>query len=207
MSDSKRKPLIFVLLNTPAEALGINFTDKAVLQSLVSHVNANRNGTEVWPSNDRLASLTGASIDTIRRAKHRLHESGLIKIRPDSGKSDLCTINSELIHSLADPSQNARGKAADPSQNAGGTPSRMPGHPSQIATRTAKRTAKGNNQDSTFGCSSTSKVLENPKQRKLAVHGIVAGVADRMRADKAEQPKIEKSDEPVLPSAANSGEP
>ena len=207
MSERKPKPLIFILLDTPAEMLELNLTDKTVLQSLVSHLNQKRNGAEVWPSNERLALLTGGSVNTVRRAKHRLHQAQLIKIQHHSGKSDLCTINEDLIRALADPSQIARGQTADPSQNGRGTPPKMVGHPSQIGRRTAKGTTKGNNQDSTFGCSSTSKVLEDPRQRKLAVHGIVAGVAERMRADNAEQPKIEKSDEPVLPSAANSGEP
>ena len=206
-APAKLKPLIFVLLDTPAEQLGLNLTDKAVLQSLAGHLNTKRNGTEVWPSNERLAALTGGSVKTVRRAKHRLHQAQLIKIRRDSGKSDMCTINAELIRNLTDPSQIGRGKAVDPSQNGRGTPPKLALDPSQIGTRTAKGTTKLNSQDLTVGCSSTSKVLEDPRQRKLAVHGIVAGAAKRMRIDNAEQPTIKKQDEPRVQVSAKGGDP
>ncbi|KKM61455.1 hypothetical protein LCGC14_1531610, partial [marine sediment metagenome] len=134
------------------------------------------------------------------------HQAQLIKIRRDSGKSDMCTINAELIRNLTDPSQIARGQAVDPSQNARGTPRKLLQDPSQIATRTAKGTTKLNSQVLTVGCSSTSKVLEDPRQRQLAVLGIVAGAAERMRVDSAEQPKIKKSDDLPVPKTAKSSD-
>lgn len=192
MSGDAQKNLLFVLMDTPASRLGLNFTDKAVLQALVGHLNQKRNGTEVWPGNERLAELTGGSIDTIRRAKKRLHDSGLIRIRRDSGKSDVCSIDVDAIRALCDPLQNAKGQTADPSQIAGGTPSKLPGDPSQIATRIAKGTTNLNSQVPTVSHSAMLKVGDGPEQRKMPLAGIIAGAAERMRVSPQEQPTGEK---------------
>lgn len=227
--DRKPRPLIFVILDAPAEWLGVNITDKAVLQALVGHLNHKRNGTEVWPSNERLASLTGGSHDTVSRAKTRLHEKGLIKIQRDRGKADLCTINTEMIRTLAHPasqtipdSEQAVGKSADPTQNAGGpnadptqiavgTLRKLQGDPTQNAYRTSKRTTEVNHENSSFGCSPISEMVGGPGQRELAVHAVVAGVARKMSTTdppsaETEQPRLEKQVE-THRKIANSNKP
>lgn len=186
------RPLLFVLLDSPAEALSLTGQEKSVLVSLAGHLNHKRNGTEVWPSLSRLASLTGFSESTVRRALHKLHALELIKIRSDNGKSNTYTVNSEVIHRLADPFHSDRGQAADPCQADTPTPVTVTGDPCQADTRTAKATANLNSGRSSVGCSRNSAAAQNPAQRKLAVHGIVAGVADAMRADNQEQPREEK---------------
>lgn len=227
--DRKPRPLIFVILDAPAEWLGVNLTDKAVLQALVGHLNHKRNGTEVWPSNERLASLTGGSHDTVSRAKTRLHEKGLIKIQRDRGKADLCTINTDMIRTLADPAsqtipdseqavdksadhtQNAGGRNTDPTQIAGGTVRKLRGDPTQNAYRTSKRTTEVNHEDSSFGCSPISEMVGPPGQRELPVHAVVAGVAGKMSTTdppsaKTEQPNVEKHIAPQR-KIANSTKP
>lgn len=115
----KARPLAFVVGDLPAKALGMNMADKAVLRCLVDHLNRQRNGTEVWPSNARIAELTGAHPDTVKKSKVTLHELGLIKIRRDSGKSDLCTINESVIRELGNPPGFSGGAKADPPEKAG----------------------------------------------------------------------------------------
>jgi len=51
------KPVLFLILDAPADWLGVTLTEKAVLVALASHLNARRNGTEVWPSLARLSAL------------------------------------------------------------------------------------------------------------------------------------------------------
>ncbi|HNP65502.1 MAG TPA: helix-turn-helix domain-containing protein [Woeseiaceae bacterium] len=208
MSDEpkKSKPLIFVVLDAPASCLDLKLTDKSVLCALVSYLNSRRNGAEVWPGNERLAEQRGTSVDTIRRSKNRLHDSGLIKISRDSGKSDLVTINEGLIRSLCDPQQIARGQEADPPQNAAGTPSKMrgvplancEGTPSKLLGEQPKEQPieqpSGKSGLSNLGCSRNSRVADGPHQRKMAMVGIVAEAAESMRVTSQEQPKEEKTD-------------
>lgn len=192
------KPLTFVLADASAGALGLNMTDKAVLRALVDRMNSKRNGTEVWPSIDYLADRTGGSLQTIRRSLHRLAGADgghpFIKVRTDSGKSNVYTINAELIRALSDPCQIGRGEKVDPYQNGRGTPAKVEGDPCQIGTRTAKELAQGNSKEVfPIGCSTSPKVGDGPEQRKLAVHGIVAGASKRMQSPAQEQPTDEKA--------------
>lgn len=188
----KTRPMIFVLLDAPAEALQLTGQEKAVLLALASHLNAKRNGTEVWPSLARLASLSGFSESTTRRALHKLDRDGLVKIRSDYGKSNTYTVNSEVIHSLADPFHTDRGQAGDPCHSDTPTPSTLTGDPCHTDTLTAKGTANLNSGLSPVGCSRNLTVKENPAQRKLAVHGMVAKAADAMTVQTDEQPTKEK---------------
>lgn len=195
----KPKPLLYVLADAPADWLGINFTDKTVLQALASHLNSRRNGTEVWPSNDRLAALTGGSTDTIARSKRRLHKAGLVKLRRDRGKSDMVTVDVDEIRRRCHPPQIAEGTApdtSDPPQNAEGTPRKMRRDPPQIADRTAKEPAKGNSKPDipSLGCSADLKVGDGDHQRKMQLMGVVAEGARQALADAREQPTEEKDD-------------
>lgn len=209
MSETEKKskpvPIAYVLLDTPAEVFATpkargrpvdSGTVKYVLLELVSHVNARRNGTEVWPSIARLASLAGRGESTVRRALQVLEALELIKTRTDNGKSNAYTINVEVIRSLCDPRHGDRGQAADPCHGEGGTPVMVTGDPCHGDTRTAKeqpiRTAEG---FSPFGCSKSSRLVDGDHQRKMALAGVVAGAAGRMRVNHAEQPKEEKPEE------------
>lgn len=197
------KNLTFVLADIPASTLGLNLTDKAVLRCLVDHLNSKRNGTEVWPSNARIAELTGAHPETVGKSKLRLHENGFIKIRRDSGKSDMCTINVAMIRALADPPANTGGSAAHPPGNPGGYPPvNTGGTPPEIPPRREKEPLNRTRPPDLFpfSGSATLKVGDGDQQRKLALLGIVTEASDRMRIDREEPPTKEKDGEsPALP--------
>lgn len=205
MTEPKLKPLIFVVLDAPASFLGLKATDKTVLTTLVSYLNPRRNGTEVWPSNETLGAQIGCKRDAIRRSKMRLQSLDLIKIRADQGKSDLISINVDLIRRLADPAkrasesyphptQNATGQEPDPTQNATGTLRNLQRDPTQFATRTAYEQPKGTSHPSNFGCSTNPKVGDGDQQRKMPLPAVIATAADSMRSPAKEQPTEEKSD-------------
>ncbi len=202
------KALIFEVIDADADMLGLTGPEMSVLVALVARYNSKRNGAEVWPSIAFVAKKTGFNDKTVRRAKQRLHELELIKIYSDYGKSDVCSINVEIILSLIHPYQNREGSGADPSQNREGYPSQnREGTPPKIGRGITKGITKLNKQIRTFGCSSASKVVDDPKQRQLAVLGIVAGAAEGMRVDCPEQPKIEKTEDSVLPKTAKDADP
>ncbi len=208
-APAKLKPLIFVLLDAPADSLGLSAQDKSVLIALASHYNAKRSGTEVWPSLARLSGLTGLSERTVRRSLRNIESLELIKCRSKAGTSNLYTINAEIIRGLAHPGHSDRGNAKvmhNPGHSDRGTPVTLAAPPGHCGPLTANRRAKGKSPLPTVGCSSTSKVLEDPRQRKLPVHGVVAGAADRMRVDDAKQPKIEKNEDSLLPKKARGRE-
>lgn len=192
----KLRPLAFVVGDLPAKKTGLNMADKAVLRCLVDHLNAKRNGTEVWPSNARIAELTGAHPDTVKKSKVTLHSLGLIKIRRDSGKSDLCTINEQAIRALLDPPGFSGGAESDPPEKAGGyPPEKTGGTPPKNHPRTAKEQLSSNSCISPVSCSTDLKVQDGPHQRKLAVHGIVAGAAKDLRSPTQEQLTEKKAGE------------
>lgn len=193
MNPDKPKPLTFLLADAGAEALGLTGTQFALLRALVDRYNAVKNGTEVWPSIAYLVRITGFNEKTVRRAKQALQKNEFIKVYSDFGKSDVCSINVDLIRDLADPSQKRQGSSADPSQNREGYPSQnRGGTPPNIGTRIAKGTAKPNNPVPTVGCSANLKVGDGPHQRKMALAGVVAGVSEQMRTVPHETPTEEK---------------
>lgn len=187
------KPLIFVVVDTPAEWFGLSCQEKAVLVSLVSHLNSKRNGTEVWPSLDRLARLAGLGERTVRRAMRQLEQLGIIKTRTDTGRSNVYSIHVEVIHRLAYPGQSGRGSDTDPGHSDRGTPARVAGPPGQSGRLTTKEQPTGTAERvSSFGCSGNPKVIDGPHQRKLAVHGLVASAVKPVSKHDQEQPTIEK---------------
>lgn len=195
-AEKNRLPLTFVVADwEPGPELGMTMADKAILRCLVDRLNRKRNGTEVWPSNAALARKALAHPDTVKKSKANLHAMGLIKIRRDSGKSDMVTINEDLIRALADPREKAGGSETHPPEKAGGyPPEKAGGTPPKNHPRIAKEQPTGNNQELfPLGCSTEMKVQDGPHQRKLAVHGVVAEAAARLKA--AEQPREEKAGE------------
>ena len=191
---SMSKPLIFVVIDTPAERLGLSVTEKAVLVSLTSHLNAKRNGSEVWPSVARLAALTGASISVARRCMRKLETLGFVKTRTDTGSSNVYSIIVDAIQSATDPGQIDRGNGADPGQIDRPTPVRSTGDPGQIDRRTTKeQPIRTDESFSPIGCSANLKLKDGDHQRKMALAGVVSKAAKRMRVDHDEQPTIEKA--------------
>lgn len=188
-AEKNRLPLTFVVADwEPGPELGMTMADKAILRCLVDRLNRKRNGTEVWPSNAALARKALAHPDTVKKSKANLHAMGLIKIRRDSGKSDMVTINEDLIRALADPREKAGGSETHPPEKAGGYPPEKPGGtPPKNHPRTAKEQLIGNSNISPVSCSTKLKVQDGPHQRKLAVHGVVARAADTLRSPGQEQ--------------------
>jgi len=200
----KVRALLFVVVSLPADRFqsaeisssrgAAPLILKSVLIALVGHLNPRRNGTEVWPSVARLVELTGLGDSTIRRAIRQLEALHLIKIRSDSGRTSLYTINDPVIRGLANPCPGDRGAEANPVPGDRGTPFPGTGHPVPGDRRNSKRTAKGNNKGiSSISCSSPERLVDGPHQRKLAVLGLVAEAADRMRSPDREQQTGKKS--------------
>lgn len=187
------KPLVFVILDAGAAQLGLTCPEKSTLIALASHLNAKRNGTEVWPANARLADLTGLSESSVRRALQKLHALQLIKIRSDNGKSNTYTIDAGVIHSLADPCHSDTPKPADPCHTDTTTPVSLTGDPCHSDTRTAKEQPIRTAGLSNLGCSRILGVAENPEQRRMPLAGVVARAADAMRPDYQEQPTENKN--------------
>lgn len=191
MTEKRRKPrhLTFVLLDAAAKDLGLTMSEKAVLVALVKCLNSKRNGTAVWPGNPTIAAEIGAHLETVVKAKRSLHEKGFIKIRRDTGKSDVCTIDRDYIRALIDPPE----KPGDtPPKNREGT---------------GKGTAKLNSSPDfpSFSCSPDLKVEADDHQRKLALVGLVAQVTDGMRFTRDEQPTGEKKEDPEDPRILAAG--
>ena len=189
------KPVIFVLLNTPADWLGLNANEKTTLVYLVSHLNAKRNGSEVWPAKDRLSRLSGLSTSSIQRSIRALEALGYIKTRTDSGKSNVYSINTDAIRAAAggvDPGHCEQGPPADPSQCEQGTPVSVTGDPGHCDPRTAKEQPKGTTEAvSPFSCSTNLKVGD-AHQRQLAVHGLISDAVKSVGHTEHEQPATEK---------------
>lgn len=188
------RPLIFSLLDAPVDVLGLTLIEKAVLCSLVSHLNAKRNGTEVWPSIDRLMRLTGASRSAVKRAMRRFDELGLVKTRSDTGRTNVYSINVDAIRHRVDPVHGGLGRETDPVHGGLGTRSTENQGGVHRGPRTAKEQPIGTaNGFSSFGCSTNLKVSDGDQQRKIAFVSLVDQAVDGMRLDRPEQPNFKKT--------------
>ena len=209
-AEKKPKPIIFVIIDAPCNVLGVTAAEKSILTALASHYNAKRSGTEVWPSESRLAELSGLNTRTVRRGLHELQDLEFIKIRPRSGTSNVYSINVEIIRSIADPGHGVRGNVEvihNPGHGVRTPPDMVSKDPGHGVRQTANRTAKGKSQVRTVSCSSTSKVTGDPKQRELAVLQNINAVAESKRIDYGEQPKIKNNQDVVLPKQARGRDP
>lgn len=194
---SVSRPLIFMVIDAPAAALGLTGPEKSVLVALISHLNQSRNGYLVWPSQQRLAAITGFGESTIRRVIRKLEQLELIKRQDSGARHNLYSVSREVIHSLCNTGQSER---YYPSQNCvtghseRSIPVRASGNTGQSERLTTKeqpnRTA---DSFSPFGCSANPIVSDGDHQRKLAVHGVVAEAVERMRPTRPEQPTVKNN--------------
>lgn len=188
------KPLIFAVIDAPADWLGLNLTEKAILVCLVSHLNSKRNGTEVWPSIDRLALLSGGSRSSIKRALRKFEDLGFIKTRTDSGRSNVYSVHVEVIHSYANPVHCGPGISTNPVHGEPGTRFMVNQGGFTVNPEQPKNSQQGTTEDlSPFGCSTNLKLRDGNHQRKLAVHGMIAGAVKSVSKPDQEQPTIDKS--------------
>ena len=206
MSEKKPQLLIFRVIQARAAVLNCSAPDKSVLIQLVECLRPEANGTLVWPSQELIAEQTALGDRTVRRAIKQLCDQDLIKLQRTTGRHNVYSINIGLIHRLLETGHTGRSEKAD-----------RPHRPVRAATQagqsgqsdllTTYEQPRNTEEHFLFGCSKASKVLEDPKQRQLAVLAVVAGAAERMRVDSAEQPTIKKSDDLPVPKTAKDGDP
>ena len=178
MSESKSVPLIFRVIKAPAAVLNCSAADKAILICMVEAMNQALNGSLVWPGQETMAAQTALCERAVRGAVKKLCDEDLIKLQRRTGRHNVYSINIGLIHRLLETGMRCRSEEADRHE----VPVRAARGSGQSGTRCLLTTKEEprNNQVLTVSCSSTSKVLRDPKQRQLAVHGLVAGAAKRM---------------------------
>lgn len=173
-------------MDAPVDTLGLTLIEKTVLCSLVSHLNAKRNGTEVWPSIDRLMRLTGASRSAVKRALRRFEDFEFIKTRTDTGRTNVYSINVDAIRRQSNPVHGGPGQGDTRSTQ---NPPLVHGGP-RTAKEQPNRTANG---FSSFGCSANLKVSDGDQQRKMAFLGMVDQAVEQMRPDGHEWPTVKKT--------------
>ena len=197
--------LIFRVIKASAADLMCSAPDKAVLICLVEAMNQELNGSLVWPGQETIGRQTALCERAVRGAIKKLCDEDLIKLQRRTGRHNVYSINIGLIHRLLETGMRCRSEKADRHE----VPVRTARGAGQSGTRCLLTTKEEprNNQVPTVGCSSTSKVLEDPKQRELSVLGLVAGVVESKRINSGEQPKIEKQDEPRVQVSAKGGDP
>ena len=206
MSESKPVPLTYRVIKARAAVFNCGAADKSVLIQMLECMWQEKNGTLVWPSHELIAEQTALAERTVRRAVRHLCDEDLIKLQRTTGRHNVYSINVGLIHRLLATGHTGRSEKAD-----------RPHRPVRAATQAgqsglcgrliAKEQPRNIEEDFLFGCSSASKVVDDPKQRQLPVLGVVAGAAEGMRVDCPEQPKIEKNEDSVLPKTAKDGDP
>lgn len=194
---SVSRPLIFAVIDAPASVLGVSAPEKSVLVALVSHLNSARNGVLVWPSQQRLAEMTGLGASTVRRVLVRLEALGLIKRQESGSRHNVYAVQREVIHDLCDT---ARSERYNPSQNGDSARSErsIPLGASANTARSERLTTKEQPNRTAyefdpFGCSANLKVSAGDQQRKMALVGLVDQAIDGMRPDTHEWPKVEKT--------------
>ena len=65
-------------MDMPTARLGVRGPEKAALVTILARYNSAKNGEIVWPGIQLIANQTGFNIKTVRVAKRRLAELGLI---------------------------------------------------------------------------------------------------------------------------------
>ena len=94
--------LIFRVLKTPPDALGIDPVARTVLLTFLDYWNPKRSGAEVWPGFKRLTWQTGISESVLRRAIRRLEAYDLVKTQRQRNAPNRYTLNVALIGRLCD---------------------------------------------------------------------------------------------------------
>jgi hypothetical protein len=153
-------------------------------------MNYRANGYLVWPSAATIASETGYSEKTAKRARERLHTLGLIKRQGDAGRETVCAINEDVIRSLADPRYQAGTRDSltrdypqvihNPGLSDPGTRDCVTRDPGLCDPQTAKEQQKVNGNYPSFAVPANPTVFRPPGQRELAVHCVVTQAARSM---------------------------
>lgn len=178
----KLRHLLFAVLKTPADALGLTTNERNLLVQLLDFYNPTRRGAEVWPALATLAELTGMDIKTVRSGRRRLADAGYVSVKRDPGRPDVCVINVDLLRDVCHPYQIREGSEQAPLPELVGDPyQKREGTPTNIGTRTAKE--RPNN-----GRSREIDLRDGDHQRKLALPGVVT---------KTERPTEERQADPA----------
>lgn len=190
----KKKPLlIFEVLKTTPATLMCTATERAVLVQMVEAMNPAANGSLVWPSQDRIAALTGLGERTVRRALKSLCDLDLIKLHQRTPRITIYSINVGLIHRICTTGRSGQSESSDRPQG--------PVRPATGATVTGQSGRSieqltelpSEQRTLTISCSANLKPGDDPVQRKLALHGLVAGASRRLQSPAQEQPTDEKT--------------
>ena len=97
--------LIFKVLSTGRDSLGLNISQKMVLLVLLEHWNPSKSGAMCWPGQDRISDLACLSRSSAHRALQELEQCGYIKIRLVPGRSNRYQLDTAFISQACDPCQ------------------------------------------------------------------------------------------------------
>lgn len=187
----KTKSLLYRILDASAADLSLKSVDKFVLVTLAKHLNPQRNGALVWPSQARIVELTGASESSVRRSLARLEALAYIKRQRSERRNNIYAVQSDVILAVIDTGHTDR-LDADTGHTDRSIPVTLTGNTGHTDRLMVNRTAKGNTEGTIVSRSPGRKECKDEHQRSMALLGIVSQVADAMSTNNAERPKIEK---------------
>lgn len=193
--------LIFRLIKAAASEIGITGAQKQVLISFVDQLRPEENGQLAWPSAETIALQWDTSERNVRRAISQLCELDYMKLQQRTGRHNIYSVNVGLIaraiktgrsvRSLREE-RTSRPVRPDTMSGQGGSGVRSDRTPRHA--KNPRRTQEEPNEEliSPVGSSQSVGVGDDPMQRKLLLHSVVGAATDRMRMNRAEEPKEEK---------------